>query len=137
MHFINKAMSYYIEAWQKCIIFKGRTSRKAFWSFQFINFLIFIPICFIIKTFSIENYINEYPYYTISYPYYVNIFLIYPIAIFLPQISSFIRRFHDTGKSGWMVVLLYIPIVNIWPLVLLLTKGDLGHNKYGSNPEER
>ena len=40
-----------------------------------------------------------------------------------------VKRMHDVNKSGWY---LFIPIYN---LILALTKGIKGENKYGSDPK--
>ena len=54
---------------------------------------------------------------------------IYSLIVFIPSIAVMIRRVHDVGKSGWFCL---IPIYN---LILALTPGDEGENKYGSDPK--
>jgi uncharacterized membrane protein YhaH (DUF805 family) len=42
------------------------------------------------------------------------------------------RRAHDTGRSGWIWVLLLVPVVNLLPLYwLLIEDSQQGPNKYG------
>lgn len=42
------------------------------------------------------------------------------------------RRAHDTGKSGLIWFLLFIPLVNLLPMYwLLIQDSDQGPNKYG------
>lgn len=49
--------------------------------------------------------------------------------------SLHIRRLHDIGKSGWMVLLTLIPIVNLILIaVLLFSKGKDETNQYGNRP---
>lgn len=46
-----------------------------------------------------------------------------------------VRRFHDAGLSGWYVVALIIPFVNLFALfVLLFFKSIPGENRYGPRP---
>jgi uncharacterized membrane protein YhaH (DUF805 family) len=46
-----------------------------------------------------------------------------------------IKRSHDRGKSGFFVVLCFIPFINLWPAIeLLFLRGDEGRNDYGENP---
>lgn len=52
---------------------------------------------------------------------------IYALSI-LPLLSSAVRRAHDVGYSGW---LLLIPFMNIF---LLLAPGMIGKNRFGPNP---
>ena len=51
------------------------------------------------------------------------------------SISVIIRRFHDTGRSGWnwfwVITIIGAPVVIYW---LVFMKGEQGANKYGSNP---
>ena len=48
-----------------------------------------------------------------------------------------VRRLHDVGKSGWMLLLALIPLIGaIWLLVLFATNSKEGANKWGENPKE-
>jgi uncharacterized membrane protein YhaH (DUF805 family) len=53
----------------------------------------------------------------------------YFIGMIIPTFAVCVRRLHDTGKSGWLML---IPFVN---LILFCIKGDKGFNKYGENPD--
>lgn len=47
-------------------------------------------------------------------------------------IAMVFRRAHDTGKSGWVWLLLLIPLVNLLPLYwLMIEDSQQGPNKYG------
>lgn len=53
-------------------------------------------------------------------------------AFVLFGLSLHIRRFHDRGDSGWGVLFMLIPIVNIiFFLILLFEKGDEKRNEFG------
>ena len=46
--------------------------------------------------------------------------------------SLYVKRAHDIGWTGWMVLLLFIPIVGLIFWILLLFKpGTHGENRYG------
>ena len=61
---------------------------------------------------------------------------LYSLGVLIPGIAVAARRLHDTGKSGWMLLLAFIPIIGaIWLLVLFVTDSDPGSNKYGPNPK--
>lgn len=46
-----------------------------------------------------------------------------------------IRRLHDLDKSGWFMLIVLIPFVNIiFALYLLLASGTVGYNQYGEDP---
>lgn len=129
MEFLDKPMSYYIKAWKKCVVFKGRTSREAYWYVVLIGTMaLFVFSVFSAVPFSIF-------FDTSSDVFSLFIKILAHIVLF-PITAATWRRLHDVGKSGWLTLLFYVPFVNIWMLVLLATKSDPGHNKYGKNPEE-
>jgi len=57
------------------------------------------------------------------------------IGIWYPYIIITIKRLHDINKSGWLSILMFIPLANIWLLfVTSFSKGTTGENKYGEDP---
>ena len=69
-------------------------------------------------------------------PYGVFYYL-YVLAVLLPGLAVAVRRLHDVGKSGWMMLIVLIPIIGaIWLLVLICTDSQAGSNKWGANPKE-
>lgn len=56
------------------------------------------------------------------------------IACFLFGLLLAMRRCHDFGRSGWIALLLFIPLLNILViLILLFISGDSGRNKFGES----
>lgn len=106
---------HFIESFIYCLSlyrnFKGRTSRKDYWSF----ILVFFFFVFILNGIDIGTFIN------IPLSIYLIIFI-------LPLSSGTIRRLHDTGHVGWFI---FVPFINIY---LLFKKGHGRMNRYGSNP---
>ena len=46
-----------------------------------------------------------------------------------------VRRLHDLDKSGWWMLLLFVPLVNIlFYIYILFFKGTEGPNQYGEDP---
>jgi uncharacterized membrane protein YhaH (DUF805 family) len=55
----------------------------------------------------------------------------------IPGLAVGVRRLHDVGKSGWMFLIVLIPLIGgIWLLVLFCTDSQLENNKWGQNPKE-
>lgn len=51
------------------------------------------------------------------------------------SIMMLARRLHDLDKSGWWMLLLFVPLVNIlFYIYILFFKGTEGPNQYGENP---
>lgn len=54
------------------------------------------------------------------------------LAAIVPNLSVAVRRLHDTGKSGWALLLGIIPLIGgILLLVWYATDSDPGPNRYG------
>ena len=58
------------------------------------------------------------------------------------HLAVFVKRWHDRDKSGWMILLILIPIVNIigffWTLIECgFLDGTIGPNKFGPDPKNR
>ena len=61
---------------------------------------------------------------------------LFSVLVFLPGLAVAVRRLHDTGKSGWMYLVAFIPVIGaIWLLVLFCTDSQPGANEYGENPK--
>nr|MDA3843971.1 DUF805 domain-containing protein [Candidatus Kapabacteria bacterium] len=62
--------------------------------------------------------------------------IIYSVAVLVPSIAVGVRRLHDIGKRGWMLIVAFIPIIGwIWLIVLFCLKGSVEDNEFGSNPK--
>ena len=57
------------------------------------------------------------------------------LALLIPTLSVNVRRLHDTGKSGWMLLILLIPCIGfiLW-LVWMIEDGQAHANAYGPVP---
>lgn len=62
------------------------------------------------------------------------IFLLY-IPMLVLWVFWAIQRAHDLDRSGWQVLLLFIPVLNIiWGLIWLFGRGTPTANRYGPPP---
>jgi len=61
---------------------------------------------------------------------------IYALAALVPSLAVDVRRLHDIGKSGWWLLIAFVPIVGgIILLVWCATDSQPGDNQYGPNPK--
>ena|SRR3989339_1642209 len=120
-------MNYYLTVLKKYAKFNGRSRRAEYWYFTLFNAIICI-ILSIIDVLVISNSGTKITFGILS--------SIYSLAVLIPSIAVSIRRLHDIGKSGWMIFISLIPLIgSIWLLVLMVTNGNPGENKYGSDPK--
>ena len=61
--------------------------------------------------------------------------LILMVVLSVGTFMLIIRRWHDLGKSGWLSLLMLIPLLNFLVLIFLwVKKGTDGPNAYGDDP---
>ena len=60
---------------------------------------------------------------------------LYSLAVFLPGIAVAVRRLHDTGRSGWMLLLGLIPCIGALVLIFFMCEDSHGSNQYGEPPK--
>jgi len=104
----------YIKAWFKIIDFDGKTSRKDYWYFLIVSFLISlsIPTCkLFIESFS---YSTGFSLVASFFLYSNSIKIInsaYILGLSIVSFSILIRRLRDIGRSWQWVFLLFIPVI--------------------------
>ena len=120
-------MNWYLKVFKQYADFKGRARRKEYWMFILFN-MIFAAVAVILD--NVLGIAME----SIGYG---PIYGLYMLALIIPSLAVGVRRLHDVGKSGWMMLISFIPLVGgIWLFVLFVTDGNLGENEYGLNPKE-
>ena len=61
---------------------------------------------------------------------------LYSLAVLLPSLGVGIRRLHDTNRTGWWYLLVFIPIIGWIVLIVFLgNASDPASNNYGPNPQ--
>ncbi|MBU6147507.1 MAG: DUF805 domain-containing protein [Actinomycetales bacterium] len=54
------------------------------------------------------------------------------LGLFLPGLAVLVRRLHDTDKTGWWILIAFIPLVGVIVLLIfVLTPGTPEANRYG------
>ncbi|RCX20334.1 uncharacterized membrane protein YhaH (DUF805 family) [Fontibacillus phaseoli] len=113
-------MEWYLKVLQNYAGFQGRARRKEYWIFFLLNFIIGLVLGFVSGLFGIPNILGY----------------LYALAVLIPSIALVFRRLHDTGKSGWWILISFVPIAGtIILLVFMCLDSDEGTNQYGTNPK--
>lgn len=118
--------------------FNGRSRRSEYWYVVLANFIIMMImyIFFIPAMVGITQ--TGQPSTGASIISFIGmaIMAIYCIAMFVPGLALFVRRLHDTGKSGWFILLGLIPYIGgIVLFVFSVLDSQPGENQYGPNPK--
>lgn len=119
-------MNWFLEAMKKYATFEGRARRKEYWYFVLFCLLAIVALSIvdgIAGTFDEEAEIGLFG----------GLFI---LATVLPSIAVTVRRLHDTNRSGWWVLINFIPIVGaLVVLVFTLQDSQPGANRFGPNPK--
>ncbi|CRX68466.1 MULTISPECIES: DUF805 domain-containing protein [Stenotrophomonas maltophilia group] len=105
--------------------FTGRAGRSEFWWFQLFIMIISIPLYLL----------SFYAGYSGSQGLALvvtGLGVVMWLAFVLPSIAATIRRLHDTDRSGWWLLLGFVPFVSLVLLVFLLLPGTPGGNRFGA-----
>ncbi|MDE2848914.1 MAG: DUF805 domain-containing protein, partial [Gemmatimonadota bacterium] len=61
---------------------------------------------------------------------------LYYLAVVLPYLAVIVRRLHDTERTGWWMLIAFIPFVGVLILlVFLILQGTRGDNRFGPDPK--
>ena len=62
-------------------------------------------------------------------------YLLYALAVIVPSLAIAVRRLHDTGKSGWLLLVGLIPFVGwIILIVFYVQPSENAANQWGPPP---
>ena len=110
--------------WKEILFsFEGRIPRRTFW-----GVLIVMNVIASLLNWVIETNLGA------------DTALIVSIALALPlmwiSFAIYAKRWHDRDKSGWMTLIVFIPIVGaIWMLISCgFLRGTFGPNRFGQDP---
>ena len=104
--------------------FSGRSSRSEYWFWTL--FVILVVIVTSVIDYMITQGFGFSP-----------ITLIAELVFFLPGLAVSVRRLHDRDKSGWFLLLIFIPLVGaIILLIWYCQRGTIGPNRFGPDPLE-
>ena len=130
---------------KKYATLSGRASRAEFWWFILFNNLIAILLFVVSAVFMIYALVHQLhgtepqKGAMVAFGATTVIFMLIAqtlqLALLVPNICVLVRRFHDTGHSGYEIFYALIPLVGVvYCLVLCLQPSEEGDNKYGPNP---
>jgi len=113
-------MNWYLDVLKKYAVFSGRARRKEYWMFFLFNLIIVIAIGIVESIIGSAGVIG----------------MLYSLAVLLPGIAVSIRRLHDTGRTGWWMLVGLVPVIGAIVLIIFMVQDSKpGPNPYGANPK--
>ena len=116
-------MNWYIEVLAQYAVFTGRARRKDYWMFFLISMIVILALGFLegvagIAPESEESLLSG----------------LYALVVLVPSVAVQVRRLHDTGRTGWWLLIGFVPLVGVLVLfALMVQEGEVGENVYGPN----
>jgi uncharacterized membrane protein YhaH (DUF805 family) len=113
-------MDWYLGVLKQYAVFDGRARRKEFWMFVLFNFVIAAALGIVGRVIGLGGALQG----------------LYSLGVLIPGLAVSVRRMHDTGRSGWWLLIAFIPFVG-WLIALyfLVQPGETAANRYGPDPK--
>lgn len=118
-------MSWYLKVLQNYATVNGRATRSELW-----YFVLFSAIASVVLELLSQAVGFVTPDGT------GGLTAIYYLGVLIPTLAVQVRRLHDIGKSGWWLLIIFIPLVGAIVLLVFFVKDSSpGDNEYGPNPK--
>jgi len=116
-------MQSYLKVLRDYATFSGRARRREYWMFVLINVIVAVVLSLF------DSVLFDDGAMVLSGLYW--------LAILVPSLAVSVRRLHDTGRSGWWLLVSLVPVVGgIVLFVFTVLDGDPGANAYGPSPKQ-
>ena len=117
--------------------FSGRSRRMEYWMFRLFEFLVIMAAFILVVMLAglsrgaggeqAGGVVGGIGMLAVS---------VFVLGSIIPSIAVTVRRLHDTNRSGWMMLLGFIPLIGgIVLLVFMFSEGTQGPNNYGNDPK--
>jgi uncharacterized membrane protein YhaH (DUF805 family) len=100
--------------------FEGRSSRPEFWWFALAAWVGYVVLQVIVSAVFRGGFGNF-------------LFFVIWVLVWLAILSVSVRRLHDVGQSGWLVLIGFIPCIGLI-LIYFFVQPSQGDNQYGPAP---
>ena len=121
-------VQWMIEPLRKYATFEGRARRKEYWWFYLFSFIL------VLIGGVIDNVIFG-PDALADSSGLGPVSGLAILALLLPTLAAGVRRLHDGDRSGWWLLVAFLPLVGA--LLLLFwycSRGTIGPNRFGADP---
>lgn len=122
--------------------FSGRSRPKEYWMYALFLFLCMIALSIVEATFGLGithewAYRNGWNMGAGASRQGGPLIGLFALGTLIPSVAVAVRRLHDTDRSGWWLLLAFLPIIGaIWLFILMIIGGTRGSNRFGPDPVE-
>lgn len=128
-------MHWMILPYRRYFEFSGRSRRMEYWMFVLFQMLVgaVIGAVFGVNTYERAGLFVGFSSALSGFGGLLQ--NLFGLASFIPGLAVAVRRLHDQDRSGWLMLLVFLPVLGWFALfVLMLLSGTPGPNKYGPDP---
>jgi uncharacterized membrane protein YhaH (DUF805 family) len=111
---IRRVLSQYVG-------FTGRARRSEFWYWTLFQIIVGI-IASILDRAAFDRNNGAFS-------------VIVGLALLLPSLAVAVRRLHDSGRTGWWLLIGLIPVIGTIVLIIFYVQDSQGDNQYGPSPK--
>lgn len=119
-------MNWFVLVLKKYATFSGRARRQEYWMYFLIYFLISVVLMLvdgILHGGDLQSGTGL-------------LSGLFALGTLLPGIAVGVRRLHDTGRSGWWLLVSFIPFIGGLVLLFFLVRDSQpGDNAWGPSPK--
>jgi uncharacterized membrane protein YhaH (DUF805 family) len=108
----------------KYVDFTGRARRSEYWWFALFVFLVGVVANFLDVLFGTRSDVGAGVIQGLV-----------SLALLLPGLAVAVRRLHDTGRTGWWILIGLVPVVGWVVLLVFYVQDSQTDNEYGPNPK--
>ena len=112
----------------KYATFSGRARRSEYWWWY-----LFVTIVFIVAGILDQAIGLTYSDLTVGGGW---IATIAGIVFLIPNLAVAVRRLHDTGRTGWWLLIGLVPIIGFFVLLYFFVLDSENDNQYGPYPKD-
>jgi len=134
-------MEWMILPYKRYFDFSGRSRRKEYWMFALLNAII-ASVAVALMISQIFTYREAAMQQQSDGPgagFWLGIVIlgVFFLGTFIPSLAVQVRRFHDQDKSGWFLLLNFVPYVGgLIVFVFMCLEGTRGPNRFGPDPKD-
>ena len=122
---MNKCLLLGFQPFTKYADFSGRARRWEYWLFHLIEVVVLYVSIFFDKLIGLYGVVGEVG----------PLSALFCLAVLVPHLAVAVRRLHDTDRSGWWLLIIFVPVIGvIWLFFIYCLKGTSGANRFGRDP---
>jgi uncharacterized membrane protein YhaH (DUF805 family) len=102
--------------------FSGRARRSEFWYWALFQVVI-----------GVIAWMLDRAVFNVAYVSWFGV--VVSLALLLPSLAVAVRRLHDTGRRGWWILIVLVPVVGSIILLVFYVQDSQPDNQYGRSPK--